>query len=192
MTLAQLLHDYGYLAVAIGCFLEGETILVLAGFAAHRGYLDLRLTMLAAFAGSMFGDQLYFCLGRRYGTRWLARRPTWQVAAQAIEQRLRRHRDLFMLGFRFLYGLRTVSPFVLGLSNVSALRFSVCNVLGAALWSVSFAAGGYVFGEGVEHLLGRVQRYELALFAGLAVVGLVLWLVRIWRRRRAAAAMGPR
>ncbi|MBL8729647.1 MAG: DedA family protein [Planctomycetes bacterium] len=184
MTLEQLLSDYGYLALVVGCFLEGETILVLAGFAAHRGYLDLRLTMLAAFAGSVLGDQLYFFLGRRYGPRLLARRPGWQRAAQAVDRRLQRHRDLFVLGFRFLYGLRTVSPFVIAIGGVSLLRFTVLNVIGAAVWAVAFAGAGYLFGESVRLLLGRVERYELVLFLGLAGAGLAVFVWRTWRARR--------
>ena len=38
MDLAALVTQYGYAAVAVGCLLEGETVLLLAGFAAHRGY----------------------------------------------------------------------------------------------------------------------------------------------------------
>ena len=45
MSLPQLLTDYGYWAVFVGSLLEGETILILAGFAAHRGYLSLPLVM---------------------------------------------------------------------------------------------------------------------------------------------------
>src|SRR5688572_33421924 len=39
--LTQLLDHYGYLAVLVGTVLEGETILILGGFAAHQGYLHL-------------------------------------------------------------------------------------------------------------------------------------------------------
>lgn len=187
MSLAQLLHDYGYLALVVGCFLEGETILVLGGFAAHRGYLDLRLVMLAAFAGSVLGDQLYFFLGRRYGARWLRRRPAWHERAQTIERRLQRHRDLFLLGFRFLYGIRTVAPFALGMGSVSVVRFAVLNVLGAVVWAVAFGWAGYLFGESVQHLLGRVERYELTLFTVIAAVGAAVLLFRVWRRRSSAA-----
>ena len=36
MTLTQLVADYGYLAVLAGALFEGETVLLLAGFAAHQ------------------------------------------------------------------------------------------------------------------------------------------------------------
>ncbi|MBW2474086.1 MAG: hypothetical protein JRE56_05770 [Deltaproteobacteria bacterium] len=50
------IEHFGYLAILIGTFLEGETILILGGFAAHRGYLDLSLVIISAFIGTVFGD----------------------------------------------------------------------------------------------------------------------------------------
>ena len=75
MNLAGLLATYGNLAVAVGTFLEGETILLMAGFAAHCGYLDLSKVILVAWGG-LLGDQFYFFLGQRYGDRILARFPS--------------------------------------------------------------------------------------------------------------------
>ena len=49
--LQQFLHDFGYFALFLGTFFEGETILVLAGFLASRGYLDIYLVMLTAASG---------------------------------------------------------------------------------------------------------------------------------------------
>ena len=56
----SLIENYGYLAILIGTLLEGGTILVLGGFTAHQGYLALPWVILAAFAGSLCGDQLFF------------------------------------------------------------------------------------------------------------------------------------
>ena len=48
MTPELLLQKFGYLAVFVGTFLEGETILVMAGFFAERGYLQIPLVILVA------------------------------------------------------------------------------------------------------------------------------------------------
>ena len=45
----QFLQEFGYFALFLGTFFEGETILVLAGFLAFRGYMDLKLVMIVAF-----------------------------------------------------------------------------------------------------------------------------------------------
>ena len=63
MDLLSIIENYGYAAILIGTFLEGETILVLAGVAAHQGYLVLTWVIIAAFVGSLCGDQLFFLFG---------------------------------------------------------------------------------------------------------------------------------
>ena len=50
-----LLANYGYLAIFIGCLLEGETILILGGMAAHQHVLDLLPVIGRVIAGSPGG-----------------------------------------------------------------------------------------------------------------------------------------
>ena len=188
ITLTQLIATYGYLAVVVGTFLEGETVLALAGFAAHRGYLRLPYVLLAAFAGSLFGDQLYFFLGRRHGAALIARRPKWQLHAERVHRLLERRPGLLIFGFRFglLYGFRTVAPFVIGMSRVPTSRFVLYNTFGAAVWAVAIGLLGYFFGHGVELFLGDVRRYEREAFLFLVTAGALLWLWRFVRRHRVA------
>lgn len=184
MALDQLIQHYGYLAVVVGTFLEGETILVLAGLAAHLGYLELPWVIAAGFCGSFSGDQLYFHLGRRHGPGILARRPAWRPRVDRVLRLMERHQTLLILGCRFTYGLRTVTPFALGLSRVRSVRFFLLNGLAATLWTVTVAGAGYLFGQVVQAVLGRVRYLEHALLGVVAVAGLLLWLVARRRARR--------
>jgi membrane protein DedA with SNARE-associated domain len=90
---------------------------------------------------------------------------------------------LFILGFRFVYGIRTVSPFAIGMSDVPAGRYMVLNLVGAAIWAAAIAYLGYSLGEAAEVLLGQVRRYELGIFAAIAALGVILWGTRLSRRR---------
>ena len=69
MDFAKLVADHGYLVTFLGALIEGETVLTLAGLAAHRGYLHLPVLIALASLGSCLGDQIYFLIGRRYGKR---------------------------------------------------------------------------------------------------------------------------
>jgi hypothetical protein len=82
--LESLLTDYGYPVLIIGTFLEGETILILGGIAAHLGYLSLHGVITCGLIGTLLGDQLYFIIGRRHGQAFLARRPTWKIQADRV------------------------------------------------------------------------------------------------------------
>jgi membrane protein DedA with SNARE-associated domain len=187
MTLQDLISDYGYAAVAIGTFFEGETVLVLGGLAAQRGYLELHWVVASAFIGTLLGDQLYFYIGRFKGQQMLARRPSWKARSDKVFALMARHETLVVLGFRFLYGLRTVTPFVIGASRISALRFLVLNVIGASTWAILVGVLGYLFGRTVEVIIGDIQRYEMWLFLGLAAGASIVWMVRVQLRKRAAA-----
>ena len=79
LMLESLLRAYGYPVLIIGTFLEGESVMLLAGVAAHIGDLSLDWVILCGFCGTFFGDQLYFILGRRHGKSMLAKRPAWQA-----------------------------------------------------------------------------------------------------------------
>jgi membrane protein DedA with SNARE-associated domain len=176
-----LIAHYGYLAVLVGTFLEGEAILILAGFAAHRDYLQLPWVIIAAFLGTLFGDQLFFYLGRRHSEYLLSKRPHWRPRLERAQTLIQRYRGPIILGFRFLYGLRTVTPFALGMSQVPLRLFVPLNVLGALIWAVSFGCAGYLFGQAMEVFLGDLKRYEYWLFAALAAMGLAMWFVyRVW------------
>jgi len=183
MTIETFIQQYGYAAVLVGTFLEGETVLVIGGFAAHRGYLNFPGVVLAAFAGTLIGDQLYFFLGRRYNDAILKRRPAWAPRIARAGQLIDRHRILVILAFRFLYGLRTVTPFALGMSKVPFRQFLFLNLVGALAWSVVVGAAGYLFGHVLELILEDVRRYEMAIIALLAILGAMLWLFRFIRRR---------
>jgi len=169
----------------VGTFLEGETILIIAGFLAHRGYLSLSLVMLSAFIGSLAGDQMFFFIGRFRGKPFLERRPSWQPRAKRANRLLMRYQNVLIAGFRFIYGMRSVTPFVLGMSDVKTSRFVLLNVLGAAVWAVAIATGGYLFGAALEALMVDVKRYELVIVAAAVAVGASLWAWQIIRSRRA-------
>ena len=187
-TLTELIKNYGYLAILIGTFLEGETILILGGFAAHMGFLELPWVIASAIAGSFSGDQLYFYIGRHYGPKIIARRLSWQEGAAKVYKHLHRHKNLLILSFRFFYGFRNVTPFAVGAAHISRSRFFTLNLIGAIVWAISFAYAGYLFGEAFRLLLDDFKRYELYVLFALVFVGLMIWLMTLIRHRRRALA----
>lgn len=183
MFLTALLIKYGYAAVLLGTFLEGETILIMAGFAAHRGYLNLYGVIGMATVGSFLGDQLYFYLGTRYGWRILNRFPDLKPRALRVQALLERYHLPLILGIRFLYGLRIVGPLAIGMSSVSRIRFFGLNLLGAIIWAALIGSSGYLFGYALELILADLKLYEEALLALMLIAGIVVWIGYRWRQR---------
>jgi len=184
MNWELIIRNYGYFALLVGTFFEGETILILGGFAAHLGYLYLPWVILVAFIGTLSGDQLFFYLGRRHSRFVLDKHPAWQSRLDRVQKLFERYQTLLILGFRFLYGLRTVTPFVLGRSGVSPTYFFLLNTLSALVWSVAVGIGGYLFGNFLKLIMGDIRRYEFEAFFGIAGIGSVIWGIYFYRSRR--------
>lgn len=193
--LGEWLQHYGYLAVLGGTLLEGEAILVLAGFAAHQGHLDLGLVLLIAFVGGTLGDQLFFWFGRACGPPLLQRWPRIGAAAMRITPLLQRHDAILIFGIRFMYGLRIAGPIAMGALGVARRRFWTFNVLGAAVWAPLVGGVGYVSGQALQAWTGELQRYEGALLVVLIALALLPSLVHLlWNRLTAkwqGRRMGP-
>lgn len=184
MTLQSLIENYGYLAILVITFIEGETIVLLAGFAAHLGYLELHWVIVSAIAGSFSGDQLWYYMGRRWGPKIIARRQSWQVGADKVYKHLHRHQYWLILTFRFYYGLRNVTPFVVGSAQIPRVRFFALNLIGAVVWAIIFSYAGFLSGQAVELFLDDVKRYELLALGVLVALAITIWLLKLIRDRR--------
>jgi membrane protein DedA with SNARE-associated domain len=97
------------------------------------------------------------------------------------------HQVPLILGFRFLYGLRNVTPFLIGASGVAPLRYLILNLVGAGVWSVAVGVLGYILGHALELFLEEAKRYELWAFAALALIGVTAWGIRWYSEHRRSA-----
>lgn len=187
MDLAALLHQYGYPMIFLGTLAEGETLLMLGGYFAHRGYLDLGGVIATAFVAAVCGDQLFFHLGRGHAKGLLGRFPRLRDKVNVALQRVERHQVKVVLSMRFLWGLRIALPVAMGLTTMSSRKFFWLNLLSAAVWSCSFALAGF----GVSHLVARIvddlHHHEKWIALGLLLIAAaVLWLR--WHGARRARA----
>jgi membrane protein DedA with SNARE-associated domain len=184
MDIAPLIQEYGYAAVGIGAFLEGETVLILAAFSAHLGYLKLPLVVVTAAIGAFIGDNAYFFAGRFYGPRLMQRFPALARAVPRVDRFVGRWDALAVIVLRFTYGLRIAGPVVLGAGRMRSFTFVWANALGALIWAGLLGAIGWTFGRAAERLLGSVAKAEhIAVGVVVGVVVLVAVVHFITKRR---------
>ena len=182
-----LLATYGYWAIFIGCLLEGETILILGGMAAHQHVLKLLPVIGYASLAGMLGDQLLFWAGRYFGERLLPRLHKQQAAIDKVTSLILHHPTVSIFSVRFLYGMRLVGPMVIGASKVSPLKFACINLVGAVVWATLFASAGYWAGEFLQRALGDLKPYRLPIALGVVALVVAVGLIRHFRAKRKAA-----
>ena len=184
MVLEHWVEMVGYPAIVLGTIMEGETILLIAGMYSFWGYLNLPLVMLMAFIGSFSGDQMFFFLGRCKGQLLLNRHEKLQFHVDRIHRFLNRRQDLTILGFRFLYGFRLVTPLILGMDRtITRVRFMVLNGSSAIVWSILVAGLGYFFGEAIQVFLPEIKKLQMGIFMGFSGLGVLIWMVKRYRSR---------
>lgn len=181
--LESIIVEYGVLFVFFGTLLEGETVVILAGFLSHQGLLNPFAVAAAAFLGSLINDQGLFFIGRFFADSAYVRkqkeRPVFTKAFAMIE----RNSTQFILAFRFLYGLRTVSPLALGVSNVSTPRYVVLNTIAAAVWAPVITGIGYALGMALHGAIGDLPRIEHKIGAGIGIAVLSALVIHLIARR---------
>jgi len=189
-VLESFLAKYGYVAILLGTAFEGETIMIMGGFSAHRGYLKLLpWVVLAGFVGNFIQNQVYFILGRRYGNRTVEKHPDWKPRLQQVDGWLERFRSALIIGVRFVPGFRTIGGVAIGMSDVSTGRFIVLNLIGAVLWALVIGFLGYLCGHVLELILGEIKQLEAPILLGIAVIGGLWFFFNRLRRGKAPATV---
>jgi membrane protein DedA with SNARE-associated domain len=187
VPLSELIRQHGYWITFAGAVFEGETILNLAGLAAHRGYLRVPAVIALGALGGLLGDQLFFLVGRLGGSRVWGRFPRLRPAADRVTGMVERRPVATVLAVRFLYGLHTAGPIAIGMSGMPWATFAAVNAVGALTWSTVWITVGYLLGGALETVTGDLEGIEHWVFAAIALLGVV---AVVWRRRLRAMAAG--
>jgi membrane protein DedA with SNARE-associated domain len=179
----ELLGQWGYPVILVWTFVEGETIVILAGWLSESIGLKPHLIALCAFCGSFSSDQVMFSLGKHKGEAVLSYFPRVARNLDRAKRLFQKYDTALILGFRFVYGVRNITPIMLGLSGVSHKKFFVLNAIGAGVWALSFTYGGLYAGKAFMHLMERVGHGIFYVLLALLAVAALIWHLR--RRRNA-------
>jgi membrane protein DedA with SNARE-associated domain len=142
----RLLPKYGYLAILIAAFLEGEAVLIAAGALCGAGYLDWRLTVLAAAIGGSAGDQIYFYAAHQRAARLIQKSERLRHWYPRVSRFVLRHGTIAVLLSRFAAGLRITIPLVCATAAMSPRKYSTLSLLSAFAWASVWVAISYQFG----------------------------------------------
>ena len=141
------LIEWGYLGVFLGSMIEGETIVMSLSAASYEGKFSFFLLVLLAFLGTLIADQFCFYVGKYIGYDFLKKYTSFNKKVSKILLFIEKYDIPFILSFRFIYGIRILTPFVIGASNVVSIKkFTLLNAIAAFLWSVLICSLGWMIG----------------------------------------------
>lgn len=177
------------LAASLGLPVPAMPALILAGsvLAGSQGSATLAaMTFVAALAGALLGDTLWYLAGRRYGYRVLRLLCRVSLSRDTCVRRtesfFERRGVRILLFARFVPGLSVVSVPMSGTAAVPFHAFALHDAAGSGLWIGCGLLLGYLFADQIDAVLLLLQNFGLG-FAGVVVVGLAGWIGFRWLRR---------
>src|SRR3569832_2204853 len=118
----------------LGVFVPGESLVLIGGFLANRGQLDLGDLIALVAAGAVIGDSIGYELGRYLGRPWLLRYGRWAGLRpehlDRVDRAVEKHGGKPVFFGRFVGFLRALVPFIAGASRMQYRQFLFYNALG--------------------------------------------------------------
>ncbi len=165
-TLLDWLGGYVYLGLifiifaetglAVGFFLPGDSLLVVAGLFAAAGKLNLWIMLVTLFIAAVVGDAVGYYSGRKVGQAIFKRpksrffNPAHLKKAHAFYEK---HGGKTIIIARFVPIVRTFAPIVAGAAYMRYRDFAFYNVVGGLFWVSSMLFAGYFLGGVVESVM---------------------------------------
>ena len=178
----------GMFAQAVGIPLSSEVQLAFAGYLASTHVLEIIPVIIAGAAGDISGAIMAYFIGYYGGRPFLLRFGRFffvhEREIERADEWFARYGSRAVLVLKLVPGVRAFGSFPAGVTRMAFGTFLGWTTLGATIWSVLFAGGGYVLGRNWV-LLGSYARPASFILIGLVIIAIIGWiLIHIRAERR--------
>ncbi|HEY9061735.1 MAG TPA: VTT domain-containing protein [Pseudobacteroides sp.] len=170
-------------------FLPGESLLFVVGTLSASGTMNIWVVTISLMLAAIFGDTVNYNFGKYFGPKIFKKQNAWLLNRKHLDEShafYERHGGKTVIIAKFLPLVRTVAPFAAGMGNMPYKKYLSYNIIGSIAWVAINVFMGYFFGK-----IPMVKRnFFLVIIAviGISIIpGIVTWLVRMLRNKRAAA-----
>jgi membrane-associated protein len=136
-------------------FLPGDSLLFASGLliadgmkTGHPTGLDIFILAFVLIAAAFIGNTVNYLLGGYLGPKVF--KPNNKILKLEYYNQthafFEKHGALAVIFSRFMPIIRTIAPFVAGVSGMPFLKYSLYNIIGGASWIIVFLFAGYFLG----------------------------------------------
>jgi len=193
--LVLILVVFAETGLAMGFFLPGDSLLVVAGIFAARGDLNVFVLLGLLFVAAVVGDAVGYFSGAKLGPRLFTRqksllfRPSHLQKAHAFYEK---YGGKTIIIARFVPIVRTFAPIVAGAAQMPYRQFVVFNVVGGLLWVFSMILGGYFLGSVLQTRFGinldEHIEWVVIIVVALSLVPMLVEFIKARREKKSRAA----
>ncbi len=131
-------------------FLPGDSLLFVAGAIAAIGGMSLPALMVLLTIAAIAGDAANYSIGRWFGPKvWSWENSRWfnKDAFNKTHDFYEEYGPITIVVGRFLPFIRTFTPFVAGVADMTYPKFAFYNVIGGILWVCGLTGLGFLVGN---------------------------------------------
>lgn len=153
-----------YLVVFLGMVFEGDIILFSAAFLAHQGILNPVPVFLTALWGMIFGDNMWYSLGRRKNypfKQWA------EKLAQPFDEQLLKNPMRTIFVSKFTYGFNRAILMRAGSLRLNWKKLEESDILATLLWMAIVGGLGYFSSASFNYAKTYLRYGEIALILSL-------------------------
>jgi membrane-associated protein len=170
--------------VVIMPVLPGDSLLFVVGAMTGAGLMSYPVAVAVLLAAAILGDQCNYTIGRYFGPKvfqWEDSRFFNKRAFERAHNFYETYGGITIIIARFMPFLRTFVPFVAGVAEMSRVKFTLYNIVGAFIWVLGICTAGYFLGS-----LPWVKANLDKIIWGLILVPGLIVIFGAWKARRAA------
>jgi len=173
----------------VGLPVPDEWLLTFSGYLVFKNTLSFVPTLGAAFLGSACGITFSYALGRIFDTYVLIKygrvfHLTPQRLARVHAWFERRGRWTLLVGY-FIPGVRHLTGYVAGASELDFANFALFAYTGAFCWAAVFITLGYALGEQWNRVLQSLHETKILIIVAVIGIAAGYILIEYLRRQRA-------
>ncbi len=173
-----LIKDWGYIILFFYSFGGGFVALATACVLSASGQIDFSTSLVVAGIANFIGDEVLFLLARynkTYANNLLGK---YQKHVAKTENLMFKFGSFAIILQKYIYGIKTLIPLLIGLTEYSSKKFIVYNLLATILWTLLIGWVFYYLGASVSGLSSDFKYFGLGLIL-LMVFGIAYYLKKI-------------
>ncbi len=159
----DMIRDWGYVILFLYSFGGGFLALAVAGVLSFSGELNLYISMAVAASANIIGDQFLFYLARHNKTQAKQMMGKYHKYVEKTENMMIKLGSFAIILQKYIYGIKTLIPLIIGLTTYDTKKFLIFNIIGAVLWAAIVGYLSYSLGEVVVNMAEEYKNYGIAI-----------------------------
>jgi membrane protein DedA with SNARE-associated domain len=177
-NLTQYLQDYGYIVLFLYSFGGGMLALIVASTLAFTGILDFSLVLIVAFIANFIGDTFLFYLAKTNKKDVMSYVGKHRRKLALSNLYMKKYGNLAIFIQKYVYGIKTLIPIAIGLTNYKLRNFIFFNFLATIVWTVVVGFGSYYASDFLLELFKTLEKNpEIGYSTLILIIGLLIFFL---------------